>query len=94
MLLVDLIRSSNESIDLSSNFANNVDSTVMKHILFYYTLFTVLTGILIGIFSTFVFAYIVGKNQNKTDGKNKTNNLESCNPIRAWNIPPESDVVD
>ena len=94
MLLVDLIRSCNESTVLTSDFAVNVDSAVMKHIFFYYTFFTVLTGIFIGIFLTFMFAYIVGKNKNITDGNNKTNVIENNKATRIWNIPPESDIVD
>ena len=94
MLLVDVIRSNNESIVLSSNFAVNVDSTVLKHIFFFYTVFTFLTGVFIGVFLRFMYAYIVGKNQNKIDCNNKTNNLESNNPVRVWNIPPESDIFD
>ena len=94
MLLVYLIRNSNESIALSSDFAVNVDFTVMKHIFFYYTLFTLVTGIFIGRFLTLTFAHIVGKNKNKTDSNNKTNVIESNKATRVWNIPPESDNVD
>jgi len=76
---------------LSSNFAVNVDPTVLKHIFFYYTLFAVIIGIFIGCLIMFMFAFIVSKSSNTS---NVNNNLESNNRIRAWNIPPESDVVD
>ena len=94
MLLSDLIRSSNESIVLSSDLVVNVDSTVLNNLILYNTIFAVITGFFIGFFLMLMFAYVVLKNQIKIDGNNETNNLESNNPIRVWNIPPESDIVD